>query len=183
MSEKTYPSIYVGKLDAARRQLETAIKLWFAGGDAVSIHTLVHAAYEIIHHISKLRNPTRHDLLLDSAVIKDEYRAQFAKLIKAPGNFFKHAKEDAEAVLEFRPVASEGMILFSILGVQMCGERLNEAESAYFLWLQLHRPDLLTNAGHQLINSFPANQIAELKSVRKGEFLDIYHLAWSQLRR
>lgn len=183
MSEKTYPSIHVGKLDAARRQLETAIKLWFSGGDPVSIHTLVHAAYEIIHYISKLRNPTRHDLLLDSVVIKDEYRSEFAKLIKKPGNFFKHAKEEGEAVLEFRPAASEGFILFSILGVQMCGERLNEAESAYFLWLQLHHQDLLTKAGHELINSFPANHIAQLKAVRKDEFLKIYHLAWSQIGR
>jgi hypothetical protein len=40
--------IVVTKLDAARRQLKTAIKLWFEDGDPVAIHTLIVAAYEII---------------------------------------------------------------------------------------------------------------------------------------
>ena len=33
-------SLKVSKIDAATRQLDTAIELWFSGGDAVSIHTL-----------------------------------------------------------------------------------------------------------------------------------------------
>jgi len=49
--------IMISKLDAARRQLATAITLWFEDRDPVSIHTLVFAAYEIIHAVSKQRNP------------------------------------------------------------------------------------------------------------------------------
>jgi hypothetical protein len=41
--------ITISKFDAARRQLNTAITLWFADGDPVAIHTLAYAAYEIIH--------------------------------------------------------------------------------------------------------------------------------------
>jgi hypothetical protein len=65
----------IGKLDAARRQLETAIILWFTDGDPVAIHTLAFAAYEIIHVVSKKRDPNRRDLLFDPLVIKDEYHA------------------------------------------------------------------------------------------------------------
>jgi hypothetical protein len=39
--------IVVTKLDAARRQLRTAIHLWFNDGDPVSIHALAFAAYEL----------------------------------------------------------------------------------------------------------------------------------------
>jgi hypothetical protein len=46
-------SLRLTKLDVARRQLQTAITLWFTDGDPVSIHTLAFAAYEIIHVISK----------------------------------------------------------------------------------------------------------------------------------
>ena len=87
-------TITISKLDAARRQLRTAMTLWFGEGDPVSIHTLANAAYEVIHVISKKRNKYRHDLLFDSDLIKDEYRGEFNKLIKKPGNFFKHAKDD-----------------------------------------------------------------------------------------
>jgi hypothetical protein len=62
----------IGKLDAARRQLKTAIALWFTGGDPVAVHALAFAAYEIIHTISKKRDPKRGELLFDATLIKRE---------------------------------------------------------------------------------------------------------------
>jgi hypothetical protein len=47
-------SILVSKSDVARSQLETAIQLWFADGDPVSIHTLAVAAHDCLHTLSKL---------------------------------------------------------------------------------------------------------------------------------
>src|ERR1700674_3549250 len=116
----TTPSLIISKLDAARRQLETAITLWFDDGDPVSIHTLASAAYEIIHAVSKQRNPFRRDLLFDSDQIKDEHRAEFNLLIKQYANFFKHAKNDGNATIEFRPVLSEMFLVFSLLGIGQC---------------------------------------------------------------
>jgi hypothetical protein len=75
----TGKKIIVSKLDAARRQLQTAIQLWFEERDPVAIHALAYAAYEIIHAISKRRNPNRRDLLFDSDLVKDEYRVLWAK--------------------------------------------------------------------------------------------------------
>ncbi|MGI8569030.1 MAG: hypothetical protein ACR2KT_08130 [Methylocella sp.] len=69
--------VRIGKLDAARRQLRTAITLWFNDGDPVSVHTLAYAAYEVIHAISEKRDPTRRDLLFDSRLIKDEFRGEW----------------------------------------------------------------------------------------------------------
>jgi hypothetical protein len=37
----------ISKLDAAKRQLEVAIRLYFYFGDPVAIHTLTAAAYNI----------------------------------------------------------------------------------------------------------------------------------------
>jgi hypothetical protein len=48
--------ITVKKLDAAKRQLQIAIRPWFEDADPVSIHTLAFAAYEIAHVVSKKRN-------------------------------------------------------------------------------------------------------------------------------
>jgi hypothetical protein len=46
-------TIKISKLDAARRQLDTAIELWFHDGDPISIHTLTSAAFEIIQDLNK----------------------------------------------------------------------------------------------------------------------------------
>lgn len=43
----------VAKLDAAKRQLETAIRLYFASADPVSIHTLTAAAYQLLLDLNK----------------------------------------------------------------------------------------------------------------------------------
>src|SRR5438045_2665233 len=92
--------IRISKLDAARRQLQTAISLWFNDGDPVAIHTLAAAAYEIIHAVSATRDPNRRDLLFDSLVVKDEYRREANAWFRGPANFFKHADRDPNDITE-----------------------------------------------------------------------------------
>lgn len=171
----TSKTITISKFDAGRRQLETAIDLWFHEKDPVSVHTLACAAYEIIHYISKVRNPSRRDLLLDTALIKDEYRVEYVKKLKAPGNFFKHAKEDGEVTIDFNPRAPEGFILFSILGVRCAGERTNSTENAYMWWLYATRPDLLTPEGKEMIGKLgPIDSLANIRRFGKSQFFDAY---------
>ncbi|MEK7992289.1 MAG: hypothetical protein AAB403_00650 [Planctomycetota bacterium] len=95
----------VSKLDAARRQIDTAIALWFDDGDPVAVHTLTAAAHELVHTLYKKRG--LHDLLFDSDWIKDEYRKQWSDKLRANANFFKHADRDAEAELEFDPILND----------------------------------------------------------------------------
>jgi hypothetical protein len=47
--------VTVTKLDVAKRQIETAIVLYFAECDPVSIHTLCRAGYDVIHALNKKR--------------------------------------------------------------------------------------------------------------------------------
>jgi len=112
-------TITIGKLEAAQRQLRTAITLWFDDGDAVSVHTLAFAAYEIFHAVSEHRDPYRRDLLFDTLLIKDEFRRDWNKLVRREANFFKHGDRDAEAVIDFDPDLSEWFILYAIVARQL----------------------------------------------------------------
>ena len=175
------PRIRVGKLDAARRQLEAAIALWFSDGDPVSILTLAFAAYEVIHVISKKRDPNRRDLLFDSAIVKDEQRSNFNKWIKATPNFFKHANNDGEAVIEFHPSLAEMFLMFATLGVELCGERKNTAEIAYFWYLQITHPSWITETGREVLNN--TVKIEDLEHLRrrpKSEFFEAFKIARAQ---
>jgi len=51
----------ITKLDAAIRQLDTAITLWFTEADTISIHTLACSAHQIIHDINQQKG--HRDLL------------------------------------------------------------------------------------------------------------------------
>ena len=90
-------------MSAAIRQLQTAIRLWFQEEDEISIHALAYAAYEIVHVISKKHNKYRIFLVFDTDMVKEEFRAEWNKKLKINANFFKHAKNDAEASIEFMP--------------------------------------------------------------------------------
>lgn len=89
----------ITKIDAAVRQLETAITLWFHDGDPVSICALSHAAHEILYRLST--NTRKRSTLLDAENVKPEFREDFKKLIKEAPAFFKHAGKDPHETLFF----------------------------------------------------------------------------------
>ena len=86
----------VSKLEAGKRQLETAIILYFNYGDTVSIHTLSAAAYGVLRDLNEKRGGEpmfKEPLwqLMDTPELR-EYR----KLINQPENFFKHSDRNPD---------------------------------------------------------------------------------------
>jgi hypothetical protein len=124
--------IRLTKSEAARRQLRMAIKLWFMEEDPVSIHTLAQAAHEIIHTLFKRKG--LEDLLFDSDLIKDEYRKDWSRRLKADANFFKHADKDPDTEREFDPRVNQYLLLFSIAGISRMKERLEDIEPKFGSW-------------------------------------------------
>ena len=88
--------VRVTKLDAAKKQLETAIMLYFHDGDPVSIHTLCCAAYSVIHTLNKKRNNplSRNDLMLKDL---DQYLAT-----KADKKLFHDSMSASRELLQAR---------------------------------------------------------------------------------
>jgi hypothetical protein len=139
------------KLDVAQRQLHTALTLWFADGDSVSIHTLAFAAYEIVHAISKKLNPQRQGLIFDSRIITPEARKSWNRLIKRPAAFFKHANNDPNDTLEFRPEMSELFIIFTIYGLSLCEVSPTQIQNAFLWWIGCQDPNLLSAEANEFL--------------------------------
>jgi hypothetical protein len=130
--------IQVSKLDAAKRQLHTAIRLWFEDGDPVSIHTLVSAAHEIIHTLFKRKG--LKGLLFDNPNIPEQFRSDFSQAIKSAANAFKHARNDPEGTTEFAPVFNEFLFWVCVSGLWRMGEPFAPNEAAVIVRLCLERP-------------------------------------------
>ena len=172
---KPSTSVVITKLDAAQRQLRTAITLWFNEDDAVSIHALAFAAYEVMHAVSKRLNPYRRDLLFDSLVIKDEYRDLFNIQLKKSASFFKHANRATETEIEFDPSISEMFILYAIAGRELCKHGQSSEESAYLWWMQLNQPELLTEGGRKFVSDrIPANTLEDIRRFPKSKFYEAF---------
>jgi hypothetical protein len=112
MSAAAWPEIQTTKLDAARRQLETAISLLFEGGDAISTHTLAYAAFGILKDVAAHRGAT-NVLASAEALAAAGKKGEFWKGFNRAGNFFKHADRDPDAVLIGMP-EEENEALISI---------------------------------------------------------------------
>jgi hypothetical protein len=164
-------TIRVSKLEAACRQLRTAITLWFNEADPVSVHTLAFAAYEVFHSVSERRNPYRRDLIFDTLLIKDEFRRDWLRLVKKEANFFKHADRNPEDTIEFNPKFTEWFILYASLARGLCGADQSEEESAFLWWFQINRPELLTEHGKQSVSDrIPVNTLAQIRRLTRRQF-------------
>lgn len=112
MNSKDLKKITVTKLDATRRQLETAVILWFHEGDPVSIHTLAAAAYQILNDLNKKCGGA--PMMKDAKIIRPECVKEFYRILAKAENFFKHADQDPLETLLFSPQGTRCIMLDAI---------------------------------------------------------------------
>jgi hypothetical protein len=168
--------VTVSKLDAARRQLRTAIELWAAEGDPVSIHTLAFAAHQIVHDLN--RRAKGPHLLLDMPNIRKERQSEFVAMIKRDANFFKHAdarKYKEPPALEFTPALNEMFIMVTIVGLTYLKQALSSYEQGFVLWYRLHCPEMLVeDPEHDLQRTLPSAVREEFLRLQKSEFIAVF---------
>ncbi len=136
------PILAIDKLDAARRQLESAIELFFHDKDVVSQHTLVMAAHTILYDIAKKRGVGGS--LREPTVGTPEERTHAINSFRLPQNFFKHADQDPQGRLRFSPSITQ-FVIFDAgrLFVLLAGEPTRSMK-VFLMWFQLRYPDLFT---------------------------------------
>jgi hypothetical protein len=130
------PSVqHVTKLEAARRQLVTAIRLFFDDREPVSIHTLAHASWEICSTLCG------HEGITTAAdYIAQPYGTQPFKDLRRKAskykNFFKHADRDPIAALDdFGDTANDDVLFAAVIDLAFyCDEKLPIEATAFYLW-------------------------------------------------
>lgn len=161
----TSKNLMITKSDAAVRQLGAAMRMWFREDDPVAIHTLAAASHEILHQLNKLGN---HDpLLLDSDLIKDEYRKLWIDSVRKHANFFKHADRDPGAVIEFNVDITQYLFIFSMKAMAQMGIRFHVEQIAFSNWCLVHRPEIIKRDAY---DQLPVEAIDGLKEASRAEF-------------
>ncbi len=148
--------IVVDKLDAACRQLESAITMFFEDWDVVSQHTLISAAYGILYDLGKHRGIGGS--VKDSPLVRPEDRPAFITAIHLPQNFFKHASKDSGGKLAFRYQISHLFLFDAIRLFVLLRRGATEKMKVFLVWFQLRYPDLFC---------FPSAE-DDLSKIREG---------------
>jgi hypothetical protein len=145
----------VSKFDAARRQLETAVRLYFFHGDPISIHTLASAAAQVLQDLGKHRGSD--PMLFRETFLQHflpEQRPEIKKTLAAAENFFKHAARDPDAVFAFR-VGQTELVLYEAI------EAYGNLTSEFVPLLVVYRLWFTIEAGKELVVP------AELEAIRR----------------
>jgi hypothetical protein len=162
------PILKVSKTDAAKRQLETAIRLWFFSGEPVSIHTLASAALQILHDLGNKRGvPT---ILHDSSNIRPEYVKKFHELVSRYENFFKHADKDPDGLLEFNPEGTEVYMLDAVLTYERLTQEAVSIFTIYKTWTFIQKPELMLEEPREKMISMLKSQGLYPLGIPKSEF-------------
>jgi hypothetical protein len=141
------------KSDVARRQLVTAIRLFFSNGDPVSVYTLASNAWEVIDELCRLRG-------VDSA--SDQTRTHLdapkdlkKNYINAPyRNFFKHANKDPDGkVTDFDAVSSEGVLFLAAEDYTRLNKKSPIEMQVYSYWFCAKYPEKLSPSATELLTS------------------------------
>jgi hypothetical protein len=171
MASDPLDSITLTKIEAAHRQIETALNLWFHEGDPVSIHTLAAAAHRVVHDVAEYHG-------LDGAMLTDSNRLfqwgydpkDFKKRVRKSETFFKHALNDPEDVHlfdhEFTP-----LILWSTIE---CYKRLESTKhplmSLFMAWMGFHNPSTLTKEARNRFSGL----IPIINTLSRREFFEAF---------
>ena len=135
------PSQTITKIEAAQRQLQQAILLFFERRDIVAVHTLACAALQVFADVGRTKG--LDSFIKNPPYIREEKKKEWISVMHRAQNFFKHADKDPDETLMFHAAATPLFIYDAMmLQVQLVGDA-DSACKTFITWFRLSSPDLL----------------------------------------
>jgi len=148
------------KLDIARRQLATAIDLFFASQDAISVFSLATNSWEVIDALCRKTGVESFSIQARENI--PEGKDLKVNYVNSPyRNFFKHADRDSEKTLDPLPDSQvEGVLFLAVEDYIRLNGRSPVQFQVFQLWYLAKHPEKLaagvTNEVLEVIKSaFP----------------------------
>ena len=162
----------ISKLDAARRQLDTAIDLWFRDGDGLSVFTLGFAALKVLMSVYPSASADGFDRAIDTLVGQSGWKS-----MSSTANFLKHADRDPGALLTaFHPDMSMTVIGLAVLLYGHLAPELSLKMKAFDSWVESSAADELgiedidTDPGRRETNRQIRNVLKQVPREQRMKF-------------
>ncbi len=155
--------IRVDKPEAARRQVDTAIRMLFSAEDPVAIHTLAMAGFRILHDLASKRDASNMEKAIN-LMIKPGKEPAFWGAMNSFSNFLKHADRDPDEIHDSVDEEVNDVILFvASLYYQDLGHQLTPDMFVLVGWFAALHPEFINENAHP---SFRATAEAAGHSIR-----------------
>lgn len=130
----------ISKIDAARRQLDTAIELWFKDGDGLSAFTLAYASFRLLGNLYAHQETDGFGQAIERLTKERGAHKSMARI----ANFLKHADRDPEDFLSFfHPDLTVAVIGLSTLLYKNLTDSLSLKMEAFDSWTEATAADEL----------------------------------------
>ncbi len=172
MSAPEPQTVRLTKLEAAKRQIITAIWLWFKDADIVSIHTLTAAAFGILNDLLHHRKKGR-PMPFDEQYMPKGYEKEIRELLKSDEVFFKHARKDPNAIHELYTDWTGIYLLTTVkayFDLQGENEALHPLMTLLSFWFALTDPELFQKIPPLSLKS---GSVEELRKLSKFEYFQV----------
>lgn len=134
----------IDKLEAARIQIEVAIRIFFERKDSIAVHTLATAAQGILMDIGKSMGIT--STIFNEEYIRPEKKKEFMRIVREPQNFFKHADKDPDEKLNYRDFAA-ALMLFDVCLLYQSISGISFIDlpemSVFYSWMLIKNPNYI----------------------------------------
>jgi hypothetical protein len=136
-------TIRISKIEAAKVQIVAAIRLYFYDQHPAPIHTLAAAACGILRDLDS--HGAKTGLWIDSfkGRIQPGFEGKWHKIVKKAENFFKHANNDPDGILEYRHSQIDVFIFAAIEKYREITHANDPEMITYLEWFILCQPEVI----------------------------------------
>ncbi|MGC1361272.1 MAG: hypothetical protein WA419_12585 [Silvibacterium sp.] len=176
----------ITKTDAAERQLNTAIRLFFENRDHLSSYALAIASREVTDDVIQSRYSELYQRELArvgdpqkvclsyreelKVLIKPDFYKDFLTLDRKWQNFLKHADRDPDAEIE--PLTTKQLALVILTAMRnyfLLTRHATIEMKTFFVWIAVAEPQLIKSAPEDVMTD---KAIAEMRSYISGDPYD-----------
>jgi hypothetical protein len=132
----------ISKSEAATRQLELAIRLYFQDVDLIGIHTLAGAAQGILRDLLAPSGASRTITPRQSSSHRSQ-RNYVVKMVREAIGFLKHADHEPHRILRFNPNWTDFLLYDAIAKHIRLTRTLPHSHIIFLLWVTSKYPTVL----------------------------------------
>ena len=135
---------HLTKIEAARREINAAIRMYFANEDPLAIHSITAGGMQLIQDLGE-KQDKRLGIELGMHLIREERQDEVRILLRKPQNFIKHSDRlgQENAVLDFHPAAVESYLLIAAVSYKELTGMDTPETRTFAVWVQLREPNLM----------------------------------------
>lgn len=132
----------ITKIEAAERQLNTGVRMFFRGEDVLATHTVICAAQGVINDLSDAHGK-KSTLASLMELIKPGKQKRMIDFFNNPQNFLKHADRDPDDILKYNPDVLEQYILITVNSFEILTGRNTPETKGFMIWFSMLHPQIL----------------------------------------